>query len=189
MHTLQDAANHIHSLAALYEPLVGVSDLLKKVGSLNTHIPELEKKRDNLFAENDNLQLQLDAAQMRYQKQIEDCEADLVSKAEQAARLETQAHEKIQELFYKAEADAALAGQEVYNAKLDEVNALEAEVLAKQDQIEELSLEIELLASQKVAAALETEQAQAALAEVVRTIEQLSKFGSVPVGDLNNGTK
>lgn len=182
MSQLSEAADHIHALAAKYEPLVTVSKLLKEVGSLETHIPELERKRDTLFVAIESLEQAVVDTQTKRDQAIADHEARLLELSEQSLRLEQAAQERAQQLIAEGEAVARANAQSVYDAKLAEVNELDSQVVAARDNLLTIQAETDTAYALRDQVLGEKAQAEAGLAEVVRTIEQLSKLGSAQGG-------
>ena len=179
MSNLADAADHIHALAAKYEPLVTVSKLLKEIGGLDVHVKELTTTRDKLATTVWELN-DTHATKCEEHKVLLDAiESDLVRQAEQSARYEALAQEQIKELFANAELEAAAAAKVVYDSKMDEVHGLDRQVEAARVKLLSLTAHIDALVVDRDLVIAQKDEAVAGLAEVTRTIEQLSKFGSV----------
>lgn len=177
MGNLQDAADHIHALASKYEPLVRVSQLLKEVGAIDGHLIELEAKRTAALAGLEQLHLEHEEAVLMFKAELLTLEAQVVAGNEQAARLEASTNQRIQELFAAGEAEAVAKAEAVYREKTQEIGFLEMQSVSEVSKLAGLKLEVAALEGEKSRISEETTAAHAGLAEVLKTIEQLSKFG------------
>ena len=182
MSNTQEAIAYIERLANLYKPLLDVRDLLAQFTSLEASVNEMTAKRDHLLDELRQLEADLEVKTANHGLMLSNFEAEMVSLNEQAARVELQANEKIQAMFIKAEADAKALGDQAFADKLTEVNGLDAQVIAARQNLLNIQADTETAIAQRDQVLEEKAHAEAGLAEVVKTIEQLSKFGSVPGG-------
>jgi tRNA A37 N6-isopentenylltransferase MiaA len=177
MGNLQDAADHIHALASKYEPLVRVSQLLKEVGAIDGHLIELEAKRTLALEAIEQLRRDHADTVITLHAELEALEAQVVASNEQAMRLEASTNQRIQEMFAAGEAEAVAKAEAVYREKTQEIGFLEMQSVSEVSKLAGLKLEVAALEGEKSRISEETTAAHAGLAEVLKTIEQLSKFG------------
>ena len=169
------AIDYLERQANLYQPLVGLVAVLKKVSSLTGHLQELTASRDKIIQEIKERGEVRDEVNRNFSEEIEKGEARVAELTDQGNRIVRAAEDKASEILSGSRESAKDEAAQIVQQASDEAAQIREGYIANQGALVESNRQLEALEDAKKKAETDTVAAQAAFQRVMQSLEDIRK--------------